>query len=78
MSDDRRMTRTSDDYTEAVLLWPDGTRRRCCIKRVRLDTPEEARAKLARGVAAWVRVEDEGKVGTDGAEDNLLQSENRG
>ena len=37
------MTRTSDDYTEAVLLMPDGSRRRCCVQRVRLDTPEEAR-----------------------------------
>ena len=60
------MTRTSDDYTPAVLLMPDGTRRLCCVQRVRLDTPEDARRKLARGVAAWVRVEDEGEVGTDG------------
>ena len=66
MSDGWRMTRTSDDYTEAVLLLPDGTRRRCCVQRVRLDTPQAARAKLARGVAAWMRREDEGKVGTDG------------
>ena len=66
MTDGWRMTRTSNDYTEAVLLMPDGKRRLCCVQRVRLDLPQAARAKLARGVAAWVRREDEGKVGTDG------------
>ena len=28
------------------------------VKFARLDTPEQARAKLAAGMAAWVRVED--------------------
>lgn len=68
MSDGWRMTRTSDDYTEAVLLLPDGTRRRCCVQRVRLDTAEAARAKLAAGLAAWVRREDEERMRGTGGE----------
>ncbi len=55
-------TRTSDDYTPAVLLWPDGCQRRCNVLRVRLDSVEGARRKLAAGQCAWVRVEDVERV----------------
>lgn len=52
------MPRTSDAYTSAVMLTPDGAARRVTVLRVRLDTAAEARAKLAVGKVAWVRVED--------------------
>lgn len=59
-------TRTSDDYTPAVLLWPDGRQRRCNVLAVRLDGVEGARRKLAAGVCAWVAVEDVEKVTREG------------
>jgi len=47
-------TKTSDSYTPAVLLLPGKPPQRCNVLRVRLDTVEAARAKLAAGRAAWV------------------------
>ena len=59
-------TRTSDDYTPAALLWPDGRQQRCNVLRVRLDGVEGARRKLAAGQCAWVRVEDVTEVTEEG------------
>ena len=42
----------------AVKLWPNGKTQRCTVQAVRLDTPEQARRKLASGIVAWVRAED--------------------
>lgn len=65
-------TKTSADYTPAVLLLAGRAPRRCNVLRVRLDTVEAARAKLAAGKAAWVAAEDVDAVmgvGADGALD---------
>ena len=50
--------RTSDAYQPCVMLTPDGGQRRVNVLRVRLDSVETARAKLAAGQVAWVREED--------------------
>ena len=50
--------RTSDAYQPAVMLTPDGGQRRVTVLRVRMDSVEAARAKLAAGQVAWVREED--------------------
>ena len=50
--------RTSDAYQPCVMLTPDGGQRRVTVLRVRLDSVEAARAKLAAGRVAWVAVED--------------------
>ena len=54
--------RTSDAYQPCVMLTPDGEQRRVTVLRVRLDSVEAARAKLAAGQVAWVAVEDVGTV----------------
>lgn len=51
-------TKTSTDYVPALYLEPGKQQRRCTVLYVRLDSVEAARAKLALGKAAWVRVED--------------------
>ena len=51
-------TRTSDAYAPAVMLTPDGGQRRVNVLRVRMDSVDAARAKLAAGQVAWVREED--------------------
>jgi len=58
--------KTSAAYTPAILLQPGQPPRKCSVQATRLDTPEQARAKLAQGKAAWVRVEDAREVGADG------------
>ena len=55
-------TKTSDSYAPAVLLMPGQPPQRCSVQRVRLDTVEAARVKLAAGRAAWVRPEDVAEV----------------
>jgi hypothetical protein len=52
------MPRTSDAYQPCVMLTPNGEQRRVTVLRVRLDSVEAARAKLAAGQVAWVAVED--------------------
>ena len=52
------MPRRSDQYTPCVMLTPDGGQRRVTVLRVRMDSVEAARAKLAAGQVAWVREED--------------------
>lgn len=52
------MPRTSDAYQPCVMLIPDAEPRRVSVLRVRLDSVETARAKLAAGQVAWVAVED--------------------
>lgn len=54
------MPRTSDAYQPCVMLTPDGEQRSVNVLRVRLDSVEAARAKLAAGQVAWVAVEDVG------------------
>lgn len=63
-------TKTSDSYTPAVLLLPGKPPRRCTVLRVRLDTVEAAREKLAAGRAAWVSVEDGERV-TSGTQNSV-------
>ena len=62
------MPRRSDQYTPAVMLTPNGGQRRVNVLRVRLDSVEAARAKLAAGQVAWVAVEDVEAVRGNGAE----------
>ena len=52
----------ANDYTPCVALWPDGRRKKASIRIMRLDTPEQAMRKLARGVVAWVAPEDADEV----------------
>ena len=52
------LPRTSDAYQPAVMLCPDGTDRRVTVLRVRLDSVDAAREKLAAGRVAWVAVGD--------------------
>jgi hypothetical protein len=42
----------------AVKLWPNGAHQQGRGQPQRLDTPEQARRKLASGIVAWVRAED--------------------
>jgi hypothetical protein len=51
-------TKTTDSYTPAVLLWPDGRRQKCNVLAARLDSVAAARERLALDKPAWVRVED--------------------
>ena len=51
-------TKTTDSYTPAVLLWPDGRRQKCNVKIARLDSVAAARERLALDKPAWVRAED--------------------
>ena len=46
--------RTSDAYQPCVMLTSDGEQRRVNVLRVRLDSVEAAREKLAAGQVAWV------------------------
>ena len=55
-------TKTSDSYTPAVLLHPDGRSQRCNVQVVRLDSVDAARAKLAQGACAVVSKEDAERV----------------
>lgn len=50
--------RTSDAYAPCVVLHPDGRQRRVNVLRVRMDSVDAARAKLAAGQVAWVHEED--------------------
>jgi hypothetical protein len=50
--------RTSDDYRPCVVLFPHGAARRANILHTRLDTLDQARAKLRRDLAAWVSPQD--------------------
>ena len=52
------MPRTSDAYQPCIMLTPDGGQRRVNVLRVRLDSVETARAKLAAGKVAWVAAVD--------------------
>ena len=38
--------KTSDDYAPCVAVWPGGKTQRANVKRIRLDTVEQARRKL--------------------------------
>ena len=60
--------RTSDAYTPAVMLTPDGQTRSVTVLRVRIDSVDAARAKLAAGKLAWVAPGDAEAVRGDGAE----------
>lgn len=51
-------TKTSADYTPAVRLYPNGKQRRAAAFIPRIDTVEQARAKLAAGGAPVVAAED--------------------
>lgn len=51
-------TKTSASYTPVILIWPDGRTERKSALSIRVDTVEQARAKLAAGKAAWVREGD--------------------
>ena len=55
-------TKTSTDYAPAVRIYPNGQQRRGGAFVPRIDTVEQARAKLAAGVAPVVAAEDAGKV----------------
>ena len=55
-------TKTSDSYTPAVRLYPNGQQRRGGAFVPRIDTVEQARAKLAQGVAPVVAAGDAEKV----------------
>ena len=67
-SGSRTPTRTSDDYTPAVRLYPNGQQRRGGAFIPRIDTVEQARAKLAADETAVVAAGDVERVtsGVDG------------
>ncbi len=50
--------RTSDDYRQCVMLWPNGKKVKASVMYTRLDTVDSARAKLAEGKVAWVAPQD--------------------
>ena len=62
-------TKTSADYTPAVAIYPDGRTRHAGAFIPRIDTVEQARAKLARGARAVVRKDDAERVRDCGAVD---------
>ena len=55
-------TKTSTDYAPAVRIYPNGQQRRGGAFVPRIDTVEQARAKLAQGVAPVVAAGDAEKV----------------
>jgi len=59
-------TKTSADYAPAVRLYPDGQQRRGGAFIPRIDTVEQARAKLAQGAAAVVAAGDAERVTSGG------------
>lgn len=54
----QRASKTSDDYTPCIAVWPSGKTQRANVKCIRLDTVDAARRKLDSGLVAWVRESD--------------------
>ena len=61
-----------NDYTDCVAIWPDGRRKKASIRILRLDSPEQAMRKLARGVVAWVAPEDAERVTNDKTQMDII------
>jgi hypothetical protein len=55
-------TDSAKEYVDIIAIWPDGRTKRGSIRQFPPDTVEQARAKLARNVIAWVREGDADKV----------------
>ena len=51
-------TKTTADYTPAVMVYPDGRTQPCNVKAVRLDGVEAACEKLGRGRLVFVARDD--------------------
>ena len=49
---------TSDDYTNCVILYPDGKTKKAQIRTLKLDTVDGAVEKVGKDYAAWVKPED--------------------